>query len=688
MIQNLAKAAAALMLLATAAAQSHAQSMACAALNVLSTIESEGFSSYYEYLEPIDDTTVIAAWADEIRIFDCSTPDIVEIGSHVFKDNADEFMRAGQYMFRTDYIANADSLLYIYDATQPASPIKIATISIPKGFDKVVIANDHLYAYRRTFRSMDIFDFTTPTAPMLVNSLEFKSAIYGLDAINDQTLLLADGNRELQAFDLTDPANPIHVSTFDDFTYSGFWSISVLKAYGNLALTNDGCDDLLVIDYTDPAAPIEIGSEPFLSCPRDLIIDDSTAFVTHSNGFTLLNLSTPTNPSTHKHTQTRPYFGTMAVTDNRIFTSTTKRPIAVLDKQDELGRRTTQQFSNDPGNYRAIVVVGNRCYAATSLGFLTTTDITDPFNPVLLSTSFTTAPARDIVVHNAYAYVAFGTGFDVFSLADPDNPQWIRFVDDVHVNNLVAEDDLLVTTTSEPSGLTVFSLSDPANPQIYAANAGPVPEYLTDMVIRDKTVYAAGGYNTLVLIDVSDPTNPTITDDYDAPGFVEFSTAIALDGPLAYVGTDWGYLYIVDISDPNNITLVDSHFLAPEIRTLGIGDNRLAMGINGMHLYDLADPTNPQYLSSEWSYAAYSPQIHNGVFYAGASNLGLWTANISDCTTCLADLNGDYTHNFYDVSLFLGFYNAQNPKADFQPDGVINFFDVSAFIDAYQAGCP
>jgi hypothetical protein len=45
--------------------------------------------------------------------------------------------------------------------------------------------------------------------------------------------------------------------------------------------------------------------------------------------------------------------------------------------------------------------------------------------------------------------------------------------------------------------------------------------------------------------------------------------------------------------------------------------------------------------------------------------------------------------NFFDVSAFLGAFNAQSPAADLAaPTGTFNFFDVSAFLGAFNAGCP
>jgi len=53
-----------------------------------------------------------------------------------------------------------------------------------------------------------------------------------------------------------------------------------------------------------------------------------------------------------------------------------------------------------------------------------------------------------------------------------------------------------------------------------------------------------------------------------------------------------------------------------------------------------------------------------------------------------ADLNTDGTLNFFDISLFLQLFAAQDPQADFLPDGLFNFFDISAFLQAFSAGCP
>ena len=55
---------------------------------------------------------------------------------------------------------------------------------------------------------------------------------------------------------------------------------------------------------------------------------------------------------------------------------------------------------------------------------------------------------------------------------------------------------------------------------------------------------------------------------------------------------------------------------------------------------------------------------------------------------CTADFNDDGVLDFFDVSLFINAFGAQDPAADLNQDRAYDFFDVSAFLSAYNAGCP
>jgi hypothetical protein len=78
-------------------------------------------------------------------------------------------------------------------------------------------------------------------------------------------------------------------------------------------------------------------------------------------------------------------------------------------------------------------------------------------------------------------------------------------------------------------------------------------------------------------------------------------------------------------------------------------------------------------------------------FYAQIA-LSLFVQAEPDCPADLFPSNApDGQLNFFDLSAYLGLFNAQDPVADFFPDGgdgQFNFFDVAAYLAAYNAGCP
>ena len=87
--------------------------------------------------------------------------------------------------------------------------------------------------------------------------------------------------------------------------------------------------------------------------------------------------------------------------------------------------------------------------------------------------------------------------------------------------------------------------------------------------------------------------------------------------------------------------------------------------------------------------------ITNGVVAVGAwkdddngSNSGsayVFTVPGADCP---ADLTGDGTLDFFDISAFLTAFSGGDLIADFSNDGVLDFFDISAFLTAFASGCP
>ena len=89
---------------------------------------------------------------------------------------------------------------------------------------------------------------------------------------------------------------------------------------------------------------------------------------------------------------------------------------------------------------------------------------------------------------------------------------------------------------------------------------------------------------------------------------------------------------------------------------------------------------------------AIDPEDDNTFWIVGMyrKNFGwqTWIDQFTISTPCPVDLDFNGELNFFDISLFLGGFSAQDPATDMNGDGVWNFFDVSSFITQYNQGCP
>lgn len=69
-----------------------------------------------------------------------------------------------------------------------------------------------------------------------------------------------------------------------------------------------------------------------------------------------------------------------------------------------------------------------------------------------------------------------------------------------------------------------------------------------------------------------------------------------------------------------------------------------------------------------------------------------YLANDAPCDltvdACRADITGDSSLDFFDISAFLTAFNNESSDADWTGDSLFDFFDISAFLTDFNAGCP
>ncbi len=144
-----------------------------------------------------------------------------------------------------------------------------------------------------------------------------------------------------------------------------------------------------------------------------------------------------------------------------------------------------------------------------------------------------------------------------------------------------------------------------------------------------------------------------------------FGQSVAIQGDLIVAGAHQGYGVVVS----GAAYLFDATTYAPIAKLL---------------------PREP-YEGQRFGYAVSvdNETIAVGAYQGGGSGYFSGSAYIFDSNAvCSADLAADGVLDFFDISVFLNAFSANDLRADFTNDGTLNFFDVSTFLNEFAAGCP
>ena len=186
------------------------------------------------------------------------------------------------------------------------------------------------------------------------------------------------------------------------------------------------------------------------------------------------------------------------------------------------------------------------------------------------------------------------------------------------------------------NGLTlqVLDVSNTGNPKV-------VGELLTNTLIRKVVVSGNYAYtiSPFQIIDISNPTNPVLvstvqpTAEYPYP-----PTAIIVQGNYAYVGDFYGFVVIIDVSDPSNPQEVGRMLAAGEIvQSIVIKDTILyatTYDSPGMDVFSISNPYAPYHikLAGAGSSPGSSMAINNHYLYLGTPSTFL-IFDISDLSS-------------------------------------------------------
>ncbi len=217
-----------------------------------------------------------------------------------------------------------------------------------------------------------------------------------------------------------------------------------------------------------------------------------------------------------------------------------------------------------------------------------------------------------------------------------------------------------------------------------------------DMVVLGDLFYGPDGFDRINIGSYDAQQHVTFESSMIAYDLTSYASVAGDASPLINVANRVYHYF--EVSEDTNATIsvtydgdtnVGDDEVALRLRRVGTGaDPDILETVFALALY----PDGPGVVEEQIELIA--GERYRLYLYARARSINDTGANDSQVDmvlslpTCAADLNGDGSLDFFDVSAFLVAYNAMDPIADFNGDGMFNFFDVSAFLVAYNAGCP
>lgn len=226
------------------------------------------------------------------------------------------------------------------------------------------------------------------------------------------------------------------------------------------------------------------------------------------------------------------YPNNVEVSGNYAYVAAGAVGLVVVDVSDRAAPHIVATLDT-PGNADDLNVVGNRLYLADGPAGLHIFDLTTPSAPALLGTADTPGEAEDVKVSGVRAYVADGpAGLQIVSVADAsaptivgsaDTPGYARGVD-VSGNLVVLADgvnptpvggggddnppDSLTAQDAPANALVVVDVSDPSNPLI--TGRALLGDEAVDVEARDRVAYVATYNGGLQLVNFGAPASPRV----------------------------------------------------------------------------------------------------------------------------------------------------------------------------------
>ncbi|RLE69075.1 MAG: hypothetical protein DRJ45_07100, partial [Thermoprotei archaeon] len=215
---------------------------------------------------------------------------------------------------------------------------------------------------------------------------------------------------------------------------------------------------------------------------------------------------------------------------------------------------------------------------------------------------------RGLYADGNYLYV-IGGKFVIADISDPENAYIVSSLD-IGGKDVQVQGNYAYLTTPNPSGddITIVDISDKKNPvKVAGINVDEIGGYwngIRRLYVEGNYLYTGDNNNYLYIIDISDPTNPTVVSTWPNPGgYGEAPSSFAKKDNYVFVVRYYYGFYVIDVSDPANpveVAEVGMEYANPAANDIKVFGDYLFVSTRyeGFRIYNISDPTNPSLVTT------------------------------------------------------------------------------------------
>ncbi len=425
--------------------------------------------------------------------------------------------------------------------------------------ESVFVEGDYAYIARHQLGLL-IVDIRNPLNPTLSGSvsLDIGDAFFDIKVVQSIAYVAA-GRRGMLIYDVSDPKLPVLLSTYQP---AGGGSVLSLELQSGIAYL--ACDEqaLEIVDVQSPESPVFVSGFGYRGAVRSLALSGNTLCLCVGGlGVELVDVSDPYRPRLLS-TDLEGYRGALraAFGGDWLFVADGHNGFRILDVSNPLQPSLLSMV--DPGFAGDVEIIGSRAYVAAS-DRLIIYDLSNPSEPVEIGVNELHRGVGRVCVRDGLGYLAGGAG-DGMRIVDVSDPMPSAFI-----SNLGGSGDLWRVSAMSIEGTIAFfasstgemravDLGDPKSPDVLSKWRTRIVtgDSVRDHVLRDGVLYMATSQVGLSIVDVSDPTIPTILGHCDI-GTNFYGVEIA--GSTVFLcNIDTG-LWAIDVSSPHEPIVVDRY---------------------------------------------------------------------------------------------------------------------------------